>query len=89
MNNNFQKIKEIIQKSNIPISEREDLILLFAKANNEDLRPTLELFTKDSSWIYKINENYKAKQVALATGNSTLWQIILKEEESQLKELEQ
>jgi len=88
MDTNFQKIKELIQKSDIPLSEQEGLILLFAKADDKDLESTLKLFTEDSSWIHKINENYKAKQAALATGNQELWQKIVQEEKAQLKELE-
>jgi hypothetical protein len=88
MDTNFQKIKELIQKSSVPLAEQEDLLLLFTKANDQDLEPTLKLFTEDSSWINKINENYKAKQAALATGNQDLWQKIVQEEETQLKELE-
>lgn len=88
MDTNFQKIKELIQKSTVPLAEQESLLLLFAKANDQDLEPTLKLFTEDSSWIDKINENYKAKQAALATGNQALWQKIVREEEAQLKELE-
>ncbi len=89
MGANFQKIKELIQKSDTPLAEQEELIMLFAKANDEDLESTLKLFAEDSSWIHKISENYKAKQVALATGNQALWQKIIQEEESQLKGLEQ
>ena len=88
MDTNFQKIKELIQKSAIPLAEQENLLLLFTKANDQDLEPTLKLFTEDSSWIHKINENYKAKQAALTTGNQALWQKIVQEEEVQLKELE-
>lgn len=88
MDTNFQKIKELIQKSSVPLAEQESLLLLFTKANDQDLEPTLKLFTEDSSWIHKINENYKAKQAALATGNQALWQKIVQEEEAQLKELE-
>jgi len=88
MDTNFQKIKELIQKSAIPLAEQENLLLLFTKANDQDLELTLKLFTEDSSWIHKINENYKAKQAALVTGNQALWQKIIQEEETQLKELE-
>ena len=88
MDSNFQKIKEIIQKSDVPLSEQEELILLFAKANDKDLEPTIKLLTEDSSWIHKISENYIAKQAAFATGNTALWQKIVQEEENQLKELE-
>ena len=88
MDTNFQKIKELIQKSDIPLSEQEDLIMLFVKADDKDLESTLKLFTENSPWIHKINENYKAKQAALATGNQALWQKIVQGEEAQLKELE-
>lgn len=88
MNTNFQKIKELIQKSAIPLAEQDDLLFLFIKAVDQDLEPTLKLFTEDSSWIHKINENHKTKQAALATGNHALWQKIVREEEAQLKELD-
>ncbi|MFH1838089.1 MAG: hypothetical protein ABH808_01160 [Candidatus Kuenenbacteria bacterium] len=89
MNTNLQKIKELIQKSDLSLFEQEELILLFTKASDQDLEPTLELFAENPSWIRKISDNYKAKQSALATKNSALWQKIIQEEESQLKELEQ
>jgi hypothetical protein len=88
MDTNFQKIKELIQKSTMPPAEQEGLLLLFTKAADQDLEPTLKLFTEDSSWIHKINENYKAKQAALAAGDQALWQKIVRGEETQLKELE-
>lgn len=85
---NFQKIKELIQKSTIPLVEQEDLLVLFAKANDQDLEPMLKLFAEDSSWAQKISENYKAKKAAFTTGQQALWQKIVQEEEAQLKELE-
>lgn len=88
MNTNFQKIKELIQKTSVPLVEQEELFMLFANVNDQDLESVFELFSEDSSWINKINENYKAKQVALSTGNQVLWQKIVQEEEAQLKELE-
>lgn len=88
MNTNFQKIKELIEKSSVPLSEQESLLLLFTKVRDQDLEPMLSLFVEDSLWIEKINDNFKAKQAALATGNQVLWQKIVQEEESQLKELE-
>lgn len=88
MDTNFQKIKELIQKSTLLPAERGELLLLFTKANDQDLEPILKLFIEDSSWIRKINENYKIKRAALTTGNQALWQKIVQEEEAQLKELE-
>lgn len=88
METNFQKIKELIQKSDLPLSEQEELILLFAKANDQDLEQTLNSFREDASWIHKINDNYKAKRTAMVMGDPAFWQKIIQEEESQLKELE-
>ena len=88
METNFQKIKFLIQKSDTSLVDQEDLLLLFAKAKDEDMVSVLKLFTEDPSWIPKINENHKAKQAALIMGDSALWDRIVKEEERQLGELE-
>jgi hypothetical protein len=88
MNSDFQKIKELILKSKLPFSEKEELILLFSRINQEQLTPLLELIRKDESWIHKIHDNYKAKRAATAVGSSDLWQKIIRQEEAQLQELE-
>jgi hypothetical protein len=87
MNTNFTKIKELVQKSSITIVEQNKLIKLFAGVNDQDLEPIIKICSEDNSWISKINKNYKAKQVAIADSNIMLWQEIIKEEESMLKEL--
>ena len=89
METNFEKIKKIILDSNIPLNEQEYLITLFVKAEDALLQPLVDLLSVNPSWIEKINDNFKAKQAALITGDSELWQKIIQEEESQLKELEQ
>lgn len=87
MNNNLEKIKELILKSDISDSEKIDLITLFSKAKDEELEPVSDLFSNDLSWVKKISENYKAKQVANITENSDLWKKIINEEEKELKEI--
>lgn len=89
MGTNLQKITDLILKSDISPTEQDNLINLFIESNDQDLEPILKLFSEDPSWINKINENYKSKQAAMTTGDATLWQKIVEEEESQLKELEQ
>ena len=85
---NFQKIKELILKSNLPLIDQNELIAAFARTNDLSLKGVLKLFTEDNLWIKRISENYKAKREALTAGNYSMWQKIVKEEESQLQELE-
>lgn len=85
---NFQNIKEKILHSNLSLADQTELIEAFGRTNDSDLEGVLKLLNEDSSWVGRLSENYKAKRSAFATGNSAVWQGILRDEESQLKELE-
>lgn len=87
MNNNLEKIKELISKSDVSVPDQIDLITLFSKAKDEDLQSVLNLFSSDIAWIKKINDNFKAKQIVNITGNSELWKEILEEEEKELEKV--
>jgi len=89
MNTNFQKIKELVLRSDISLAEQEELMLAFSSASDADLEPIFKLFSEDQSWIRKISDNYKAKHAAMITGDTKLWKQIVKDEETQLNELEQ
>ena len=89
MNTNFQKIKELVLKSDISLIEQEELMLAFSSASDVDLEPMLKLFSEDQSWIRKISDNYKAKRAAMITEDTELWKRIVQDEEIQLKKLEQ
>lgn len=86
---NFQKIKELILKSNLSTADQTDLIIAFSHADDSKLKNILKLFLDDISWIGRISENYKAKHYAFVTGDSSVWQDILLKEENQLNELEE
>jgi len=88
MNTNFQKIKELILKSNITLSEQVDLIELFAKAKDDELESVAEFFSQDISWVAKVSNNYKAKHAAMVTGDSGLWKKIIEEEKKELQKIE-
>ena len=88
MTTNFQKIKELILKSELPLADQTELIEMFAKAKDSDLENVLNLFSEDSSWIKRISENYQAKHSALISDNQTAWKNILQTEEKQLEDLE-
>ena len=87
MKSNFEKIKTLIAKSKISFPDKEELILIFAKANDEELKSILSLMKSGLSWVNKISYNYKAKQAALFTNNPNLWRKILLEESFQLKQV--
>jgi len=59
---NIQKVQQHLSDSNLLPQDRDELVAVFSKANDEDLGPIVKLFAEDSSWIYKISKNYKAKQ---------------------------
>lgn len=88
MSVNFSKIKESIEDSQISASDKVKLIALFSRASDSELESVTGLLSGDSSWIEKINQNYKAKQIAMDTGNTDAWKQIVGEEEKQLKEIE-
>lgn len=87
MGENFQKVKNLILKSNLPPLDQEDLITMFSLTTNEELGAVVELFSSDPAWIKKISENAKAKQAVAATGNQEHWQKIVDEEESELSRI--
>ncbi|MEK7116629.1 MAG: hypothetical protein AAB837_00500 [Patescibacteria group bacterium] len=84
MKTNFEKVKDLIAQSNLSLPDQIDLIDLFLKANDSELESVADLFLSDSSWIEKINVNYKAKQAIFRAGDSKTWKQILETEEKEL-----
>ena len=89
MQNNFEKIKNLIAESNLELSDQIMLTELFSKTEDNKLEEVVELFSSNPSWIEKINENYKAKHEAMTTGDSELWKKIVEEEEKQLENVKE
>jgi hypothetical protein len=89
MNENLQKIKDLVAQSNIPEDEKVELIAIFSREHDSDLEDTARLFAEDPSWIQQVSDNYKSKRVAMIMGEETLWQKILDEEESLLAQLKE
>ncbi len=85
---NFNQLKDLISKSSVPFSDQIDLIALFSKAEDAELFDIVVLFSKDSLWISRLNDNYKQKSKALSTGDSNIWKSIIEEEKKVLEEIE-
>ncbi len=73
--------------SEIPAADAENLINLFALAQDEDLSIIVKLVEENPAWIAKINENYKRKKEALSKNDQTIWNDILKSERKELSSL--
>lgn len=89
METNLQKIQKLVVDSALSQDEQNDFVTLLALTVDAELEPMVQLLSEDKSWASKIYQNIKVKRTALAAGDSALWQKILREEETQLKELEQ
>lgn len=77
---NIEKLKEIIDGSDLPLSDKENILMVFTSAPDEELAPVVELFGEDSSLIKKISDNLKQKQQALQNGDKAAWTRIVDEE---------
>lgn len=88
MKKNFLKTKEIIKKSDLPLAEQEELLLLFSRIDDRDLEPMVDLFSDDISWVRRIADNYAAKQGALISDNPAAWQNIINIEKTQIESAE-
>ena len=89
MTPNFDAIKEMIEKSELSMTEQQELINFFSKVDDNALEEILMLFAEDAWWIRKIFDNYKAKEIAFKTKDEQKFQEVVKEEESQLKALQE
>jgi len=89
MTPNLDAIKEMIEKSKLSMAEQQELINFFSKVDDSALEEILMLFAEDSWWIKKIFDNYKAKEIAFKTKDEQKFQEVVKEEENQLKALQE
>lgn len=88
METNLQKIQKLIIGSKLSKTEQDDFVTLLALVSDTELEPMAQLLSEDQNWFEKIYQNVKAKRAALVSGDSTSWEEIIREEETQLKELE-
>jgi len=59
MENNLEKIKEIISASDLSEEEKNEFIAVLSGAKEEELASLAGIFAEDSSWVRKMYENYK------------------------------
>ncbi len=84
-NENFQELKKIIFDSEIPFTEKEDMMWLFSDATEEEIQAAIDLFSEDGAWIKKISDNYHQKKIALLADDVEMWKKILEDEAEMVK----
>ena len=89
MQTNLEKIKNIIQSSQLSDSDKKELLDVFEKVKDSDLIEIAELLENDPVFVSQLSKNLKAKRIALELKNSDMWQKILETEEFELNELNQ
>lgn len=88
MDQNFEKIKELVLASELEAADMEELLVALLRVEkDEDLADVLELFAEDPSWIPKISANLKAKTTAALLGDAALWEEIQNEQIAELGSL--
>ena len=87
MNSNFEKIKSLIDASEIDPADKENMWQVFSGARETDLDEVIELFIEDSAWIGKISHNIKAKQQAFEQGDRQQWSNVVEEEKRWIAEM--
>ena len=87
METNFEKIKNIVNRSLLSTTDKNELLSIFTKAQDGDLAELAGVLSEDSTWISRLSDNLKAKHIVLSSKDATLWQKILKEEVAQLEGL--
>lgn len=80
MTSNIEKLKEIIDGSDLPLSDKENMLMVFTSAPDEELGQVVELFGEDPAMIKKMSDNLKQKQQALQDGDKAAWTRIVDEE---------
>ncbi len=88
MNFNLIKIQKLISKSELTKEDQGNLLNLFSKAKDEDLRDTVDLFEENSSQIKIISDVYKAKIKAFKNKDKKAWEKILQQEHQDLEKIE-
>ena len=89
MDFNNIKIKELVLKSELTKEDQENLLSLFSKARDEDLKEVVNLFENDFTKIKIISDIYKAKSRVFKNQDKKGWREILEEEHKGLKGLEE
>jgi hypothetical protein len=85
--NNFQKLYELLSKSNLSAEQIKELSLLCIQFPDEQLILLLELLEEDLSWAEKIYKNFSDKKLAIEENDDKKWQKIIDEETKLLQSL--
>ena len=87
MDSNVEKLKRLIDVSDLDPADKENMWQVFSGAQDSDLEAMVGLLMEDSSWFEKINRNIKAKQHAFQNGDNRKWTDAIEEEKGWIAEM--
>jgi hypothetical protein len=85
---NSDKIDQYILNSTLAEWEKQELLDVFARADDHQLRTALDEFEKDPKLITALSQNYQAKRAAFVARDGKLWNRIVEKEDLQLQAIE-
>ena len=85
--NTFQKIRSIINASELDEGAKREFVEVFAQTREAALAPVLKLLESDALWVVKLYENYRMKKDAVVTGNMAAWHDVLAQERAELEKV--
>ena len=88
MDYNFLELQKLILKSDLSQEDQKNLLALFSRAKDEDLKDIVNLFATNTKYIEIISNVHKAKSKALREKDKKAWREILKQEYKGLEALE-
>lgn len=86
--NNYQKIKELLTKSNLLAEQVDELLVLFQRSGDEELMLIVEVLSKDLVWAEKLYQNYAAKKASVESKDNVKMEEIFKDEAEMLEKTE-
>lgn len=78
--------RTILQYTELSETESLELVSILRETTERDVIFLSKLFSNDPRWISKIYGTYKAKERAISTNDMRAWNLIIKEEITQIKE---
>ena len=88
MDYNFLELQKLILKSGLNQEDQKNLLALFSRAKDEDLKDIVNLFATNTKYIEIISNVHKAKSKALREKDKKAWREILEQEYKGLEALE-
>lgn len=87
METNLAKIKRLLANTDLPQEDQRALYVMFSAKDDVELEPVVELFVEQPESVVLINDNFKAKKIAVLAKDKSLWNKAIDDEVAILEQL--